>query len=194
MTFVANGQSVTEADAITVGKNWLSAIDNSQTYSDPIVISNTTLAIGEKPTFYIVNFESGAFVIVPTTKLVKPILSYSTESTMNTGEITYAIDDFLNSYNDAINIHIETNTSMNAIVAEEWYQLMTGTYSCSGGSSPYQSLLNHYNTSRWAGWSPHLECLDELNTIQGTNNWDKNANNCVPIVCSLNRIQFIQAL
>ncbi len=181
MTFVANSQSVTEADAIAVGKNWLLAIDNSQTYSDPIVISNTTLEIGETPTFYIVNFKSGAFVIVPTTKLVKPILSYSTKSTMNTGEITYAIDDFLNSYNDAINIHIATNTPMDASIAEEWYQLMNGTYSCSGGSSMYPSLLNHYNTSRWAGWSPHLECLDELNAIQGANSWDKNRNNCVPI-------------
>jgi hypothetical protein len=144
--------------------NWMSAKGYTRTVDEVRSYTNTSIPVGEQLTFYVFNFIEGGFVIVPATKLVKPVLAYNHQLASEKELLMEGASYFMDAYNDAIAIHQVQNAAMEN-AATEWENLLnSATISCSGQSSLYPSLLDHYQTSRWAGWSSIYDCVTPFQT------------------------------
>lgn len=183
---VVIGQSTTvsETEASTVASNWLNTIDDSQSYTIQDVLTNLDYDIGEDLTFYVVRYSNPAFVIVPATKFVRPILAYSTNGgvgdSFNEGE-THGAFYLFSSYNRAIEIHQSTETYM-SVAQTQWN---TGA-TCTGANSNHggAALLEHYHTSRWMARDEIFNCMTEFNSWPNPNQRTRGYNTCVPTALS----------
>lgn len=176
----AQKTAVTEAEARAVASSWLKTMDKEQDYKVKDILTNLDYKIGEGLTFYVVRYDNPAFVIVPATKLVRPILAYSTKggagNSFKEGE-THGAFYLLSSYNRAIEIHKSTETYMET-AQNEWNGR---SVACTGANSNYggAALLEHYHTSRWMGRSEIFNCMTEFNNWT-TYNRPRGYNTCVP--------------
>lgn len=176
---------VTEAEARAVALNWLNTMDDSQPYNLQDVLTNLDYEIGEDLTFYVIRYDNPAFVIVPATKFVRPILAYSTSSGVGNhfteGE-THGAFYLFSSYNRAIEIHKNTETYME-LAESQWTSRST---TCTGANSNYggAALLEHYHTSRWIGRDQAFNCMKEFNSWPNTNQHSRGYNSCVPTALS----------
>jgi hypothetical protein len=70
--------------------------------------------------------------------------------------------------------------------ATDWINLIqNSSITCLGQSTPYPSLLEHYQTSRWAGWDPVYDCTPFQNLVSDTTYpnhpfYDGLGGTCVP--------------
>lgn len=180
----AQGTAVTEAEARTVASNWLNTMDDNQSYTIQDVLTNLDYNIGEDLTFYVIRYDNPAFVIVPATKFVRPILAYSTNGGVgdgfNEGE-THGAFYLFSSYNRAIEIHKSTESYMD-VAQNQWAVGPT----CTGANSNYggAALLEHYHTSRWIGRDQAFNCMTEFNSWPNPNNRTRGYNSCVPTAIS----------
>lgn len=175
---------VTETEALTVALNWLNTMDDSQSYNIQDVLTNLDYEIGEDLTFYVIRYDNPAFVIVPATKFVRPILAYSTSSAVGDGfkeGETHGALYLLSSYNRAIEIHKSTETYME-LAQSQWSLSPT----CSGVNSNYggAALLEHYHTSRWVGRNQAFNCMTEFDNWSNPNQHQRAYNTCVPTAFS----------
>lgn len=180
----AQSTAVTEAEARTVASNWLNTMDDSQSYTILDVLTNLDYDIGEDLTFYVIRYDNPAFVIVPATKFVRPILAYNTRGgvgdNFNEGE-THGAFYLFSSYNRAIEIHESTEAYMD-LAQSQWAVGPT----CTGANSNYggAALLEHYHTSRWMGRDQIFNCMTEFNTWPNPHNRTRGFNTCVPTAVS----------
>ncbi len=175
---------VTEDEAITIATNWLNTQDNSQSYNLHDVLTNLDYNIGDDVTFYVLRYDNPAFVIVPSSKFVRPILAYSTRNYMGDsfqeGETNGAFY-LLSSYNRAVEIHKNTEIYMDLAQAQ-WNAGPT----CQGSNSNYggAALLEHYHTSRWIGRDQAFNCMSEFTSWPNNHNRTRGYNTCVPVALS----------
>lgn len=181
----AQRTAVTEAEARTVALNWLNTMDNSQSYQFQDVLTNLDYDIGEDLTFYVIRYSNPAFVIVPASKFVRPILAYSSKNSMSDSFIDRENNGalyLLSSYNKAIEIHVSTATYME-LAEEQWTSrstTRTGTNSNYNGAA----LLEHYHTSRWIARKQIFNCMTEFDNWPNPSNKDRGNMTCVPLSLS----------
>lgn len=151
-----HGQTaVSETTAKKAAINWMEAKGHTRTIDTEQSFTNQTIDLGEALTFYVFNFVEGGFAIVPATKHVIPVLAYNSNHSFQQDLLNDGSYLFMHSFNEAIAIHLAQNVSMEN-AATEWNNLLTNvTISCNQ-STLYPSLLEHYQTSRWAGWSDKI--------------------------------------
>ncbi|MBL7560167.1 C10 family peptidase [Olleya sp. YSTF-M6] len=181
-----------------VAEIWMNAKGYEKTVDQSASFTNVEIEIGKSLSLYVLNFKEGGFAIVPATKKVIPVLAYNDKLLFNSDRRIEGAQHFLKAYNEAITIHLDTDTAME-LANEQWETLLT-TYSiadCTGQSTLYPSLLEQYGTSRWAGWTNIYDCVTPLSPL-APNALDFNdgiGGTCVPTalsqICAFFRHPFV---
>ena len=150
---------------------WMQAKGYSKTIDESTSYNNLEAAIGEELTFYVLNFNEQGFAIVPVTKQVVPVLAYNNQGASPIDKIQKGATFLFESYNEAIQIHLNTAIDMET-ASTAWTNLIQNTsITCLGQSTPYPSLLEHYHTSRWAGWDGVYECITPFQNLVPDSNY-----------------------
>jgi len=190
-------QSIDNETAKKVAVSWMASKGHKRSPDAKNSYTNIDLAMGKTFTFYVINFTEGGFVVVPSTKNVIPVLAYhhqfaSTKEQLGEGSLF-----MLESYHNAITIHISKNVAMET-AKEQWNTFSRSqTFNCTGQSSPYPSLLEHYRTSRWAGWSDSIysRVTPYMTQIHPNPTESPGKNTCVPTamaqICRYYRHPFV---
>jgi hypothetical protein len=189
-----NAVSYTTAKEAAV--KWMAAKGYTRTVDETRSYNNLNVFTGEQINLYVIQFKEGGFAIVPSTKLVIPVLGYNSQYSSDKELLKDGSLYFLESFDKAIAIHKNLGNTMEG-ATEQWNNLLqSATVSCPGQSSLYPSLLEHYQTSRWGGWDPIYDCVTPLHQ-QITPNPSNAAigGNCVPTglsqICRFYRHPFV---
>lgn len=169
--------------------------DRSYTNVDVIISDTPDVTIGEQVTVYVLNFIEGGFAIVPATSLVIPVLAYNHQYASERNLLKGGAEYFMRAYNEAITMHIIQNQAMEE-AANQWENLMVnGIASCSGQSTLYPSLLEHYHTSRWASWDEVHNCVTPFQQQVAAFDATHVENTCVSVsmsqICKFYRHPFV---
>lgn len=187
---------VTYSTAKDAAIKWMAAKGFTRTVDETRSYDNLDVFTGKQINLYVIQFNEGGFAIVPSTKLVIPVLAYNSEYSDDKELLKDGSLYFLESYDKAIAIHKSLGNTMEGATTQWNNLLQNATVSCTGQSSLYPSLLEQYQTSRWAGWDPIYDCVTSLHQ-QITPNPANSAigGNCVPTglsqICRFYRHPFV---
>lgn len=175
---------------------WMSAKGFTRTVDETRSYDNLDVFTGEQVNLYVIQFKEGGFAIVPSTKLVIPVLGYNSVYSNDKELLKDGSLFFIESFDKAIAIHKNSGNTMEG-ASTQWSNLLQSTtVSCTGQSSLYPSLLEHYQTSRWAGWTPIYDCVTPFHQQITPNPSDAAiGGNCVPTglsqICRFYRHPFV---
>ncbi|MNJ83719.1 Streptopain precursor [compost metagenome] len=194
MLHAQNTVSYTTAKEAAI--KWMSAKGFTRTVDEARSYDNLDVFTGEQINLYVIQFNEGGFAIVPSTKLVLPVLAYNSQYSNDKELLKDGSLYFIESYDKAIAIHKSVGNTMEGATSQWNNLLQSATISCPGQSTLYPSLLEHYQTSRWAGWDPIYNCATSLHQqITPNPSTAEIGGNCVPTglsqICRFYRHPFV---
>jgi len=123
---------------------------------------------------YIFNFNSGGWVVVASDDVSYPILSFAYKSELKQSELDNAITQIFEHYFKHISFKINCKYEDTQYL-EIWRNLENHYFiGTRDFDTPVPSLLETYQTSRWAGWGPYFAGAPS----------DDGTNGCVPLAMS----------
>lgn len=147
------GEPISKSKAITFAESWFNKYDATAKASDVFTVYNDE----KVPSFYVVNFSTGGFILVAANDKIHPMLGYSYSGYSKPDSTDKSTMSWFDSYSERIDYVVKNKTEKQNIKTKAKWDKVGSIFQTNfkSTSSGVPSLFETYQTSRWGYWDPY---------------------------------------